>query len=157
MTFKYKSKTSPSQIKQVHAKYMEHVRDAIIKRFTLIGWKFVKMAREKTAKQGGFDDHSGNLRSSIGFVVVDHGEIVYGDFEPAKKGKDQETGLKEAKKLTRELASNFSEGYALIVVAGMDYAAAVESKGKDVITGSSLQAEIDLKDAVRKMKMNGKI
>jgi len=145
MAFKYKFKTSQSQIKQVHAKYMGHVRDAIISRLEYVGWEFVKMAREG----GGYNDVTGNLRSSIGFVVVDRGRIVNENFDNKGKGF---VGVKKAKKLTKELASKYSNGYTLIVVAGMEYAAAVENKGKDVITGSSLIAETMLNQAMAKLK-----
>jgi hypothetical protein len=40
----------------------------------------------------------------------------------------------------------------LIVVAGMDYAAAVESRGKDVLTASSIKAKNELKQAIKDLK-----
>lgn len=127
-------------------------RQAIINRLELVGMEFVKMAREKTALEGGFNDVTGNLRSSIGFAIVDHGEIISENYEASKKGLKKTQGIQEAKNFVRTLNSKFASGYALIVVAGMEYAASVESRGKDVITGSSLIAEDLLKKAIDRLK-----
>lgn len=137
--------------KQMEAQ-MKNIEAAILSRLEYVGWEFVKMAREKTAKEGGFNDVTGNLRSSIWFSVFNHGNIHSENFESAERGSDKVTGINEAKKQARELASKYSQGYALVVGTGMDYAAAVESKGKDVITGSSLQAESNLKRAMSRLK-----
>lgn len=126
--------------------------EAIISRLELVGWEFVKMAREKTAKSGGFNDVTGNLRSSIGFIVLHNGKSIRENFEPSKNGSDRTTGVREAKQFARQLKGKFPTGYALIVVAGMDYAGVVESRGKDVITGSSLVAEEILKRALDRLK-----
>lgn len=147
---------SPKFSKNDVRNYIEHKRQAfvqaVLNRFELVGFEFVKMAREKTAAQGGFNDVTGNLRSSIGFAVVDHGNIVNENYEPSKGGQKRTEGIQEAKNFIRTLTSDFESGYALIVVAGMGYAAAVESKGKDVITGSSLEAEAILKAAIKRLK-----
>lgn len=127
-------------------------RKAVINRLELVGWEFVKMARDKTASSGGFNDVTGNLRSSIGFAVVDHGTVKKENYEVSKGGQKKAEGIQEAKNFIRTLKGNFDDGFALIVVAGMGYAAAVESRGKDVITGSSLEAESILKAAIDKLK-----
>lgn len=116
----------------------------------MVGNEFVKMARSKTRDQGGFGDVTGNLRSSIGFVIVDHGNIVESGFEQVVNGNE---GMNKAQQLTRELSDDFMDGFALIVVAGMEYAAAVENRHhKDVITGSSVVAEAMLKSALKRIK-----
>jgi len=48
-----------------------------------------------------------------------------------------------------DIAAQYPTGMILVVVAGMEYAAAVESKGYDVITGSSREAE-KLRDYIKK-------
>lgn len=151
MKFKFKQKFNQRDIQARLKRATENITSAVLDRMELVGWEFVKMAREKTAAQGGFNDVTGNLRSSIGFAIVDHGVVKTENYE----GKGR-LGKQEAKNFIRELKGDFEEGYALIVVAGMDYAAAVESRGKDVITGSSLEAEATLKTAIaniqRKLK-----
>lgn len=145
-----KANFTKADVKRAILVRKQALRRALLSRFELVGWEFVKAAREKTADQGGFNDVTGNLRSSIGFAIVDHAVIVDENYEAANNG--QSGGIDEAKSFIRELASNFEDGYALIVVAGMGYAAAVESRGKDVITGSSLEAEATLKAAINNLK-----
>ena len=62
----------------------------------------------------------------------------------AKKVKSTVEGRHGAVKIVTELAHRYPKGMILVIVAGMEYAAAVESKGYDVITGSSLFADIEL-------------
>lgn len=118
------------------------VDNVILMRFQYIGERFVANARDKA----NFKDQTGNLRSSIGYIVLKNGKKVSGSsFEKVKDGKD---GVNNGKTYINELRKQFSTGYVLIVVAGMEYAAAVESRGKDVLTGSSLIAKDDLKKAM---------
>lgn len=143
---------SKADIKKVIEAKKRQFRQAVVNRLETVGLQFVKMAREKTAAQGGFNDVTGNLRSSIGFAIVDHGNIVKDNYEASKRGQQKTEGIQEAKKKMQTLVLNFTEGYALVVVAGMGYAAAVESRGRDVITGSSLEAEDLLKRAIAELK-----
>lgn len=109
-------------------------------RLIRIGDKFVRDAR----LNADFTDRTGNLRSSIGYLLLESGKTIKSDFDQTKDGL---IGKNNAKKYAKELAalhSEYSKGYVLIVVAGMEYAAKVESKGFDVLTGSSISAKSDL-------------
>ena len=122
---------------------------AILSRFMRAGEQFVIDARSG----GGFADQTGNLRSSIGYLVVKNGRIVsISDFESAKGGA---AGSIKGKSFAKELAEAYPTGYALICVAGMEYAAAVESRGKDVITGSSQMVEANLKKSLKRILDKG--
>lgn len=107
--------------------------------------------RNRTAEESWMDQ-SGNLRSSIGYIVVHDGEIrKSGGFERVngpKRDKSSADGSAEGRSYAERLAANYPTGYALIVVAGMEYAAYVEAKAnKDVLAGG----EIFLKKEVRKL------
>lgn len=91
-------------------------------------------------------DWSFNLRSSISFVIVDNGNIVFSDFE--NKGGDE--GVEAAKNLTSQLVNNFPNGISLIFVAGMKYAAYVQRKGYDVTASAELLAE----EMIKQMQLN---
>jgi hypothetical protein len=107
-----------------------------------IGEEFVNNARSNDT----YKDQTGNLRSSIGYVILKDGAQVFGSgFEQVKKGVE---GTKSGPALIEDLAIRYARGYVLIVVAGMDYALAVETKGYDVLTASSIVAERDLKTAI---------
>lgn len=114
---------------------------AVESRLIRIGLQFVIDARTKA----DFTDRTGNLRSSIGFILLLNGVPIVEDFEPSINGTDKVTGELSGQELALSVAAEFQSGYALIVVAGMEYAAAVESKGLDVLTGSSIKAVASLK------------
>lgn len=97
----------------------------------------------------GFHDQTGNLRSSIGYMVFVDGVPVYqSTFEqvsPQAAHKDGVTydGGKKGEAYCREIGEN-TTGVCLVVVAGMDYATYVESKGRDVLTSAEHLAEQEL-------------
>ena len=70
---------------------------------------------------------SGNLRSSIGYVVFKDGKPVNIAFEAVKGGH---VGVHEGQRLAQQIGENYTDGYTLVVVAGMNYAVHVESKGR---------------------------
>lgn len=116
-----------------------------------LGYDANRYIRNRTAEESWMD-RSGNLRSSIGYIVVRDGEICKsGGFERVdgpKRDKSPEDGSAEGRSYAERLAANYPTGYALIVVAGMEYAAYVEAKAnKDVLAGG----EIFLKKEVRKL------
>ena len=86
-------------------------------------------------RNGSYTDRTGNLRSSVGYAVIYDGKIQEEGHEGTAVGKAQ------SQQLTLDLAQEFNVGMVLVVVAGMEYAAAVESKGYDVITNSSHEGD----------------
>lgn len=120
----------------------------VVKELSKAGKEFVKLARGKRASDGGFNDQTGNLRSSIAYAVIYRGKIM--DSNYASNGTAE--GKSQAKRMIGEMKGRYTDGYALLAVAGMDYATKVESKGKDVISGSSLIVEEMLRKAIDKLK-----
>lgn len=115
--------------------------DMLIGRMLYIGEECVNTAR----MMGKYGNPSGNLRSSIGYVVLHNGEVVsYGApkaFSGDKKGDGSE-GVAAAKTFLDELILEGHTGITLIVVAGMNYAIYVEAiHNKDVLTSAKLKAE----------------
>lgn len=80
--------------------------------------------------QPHYIDDTGNLRQSLGFVVYDHGKRVFSGVD----GNGE--GTRKADELCEEVAGEYPDKIVCVVVAGMNYAAYVESKGYDVISGS---------------------
>ena len=113
---------------------------AIKNRLIRIGNRYVIDARTKA----DFTDRTGNLRSSIGFVLMQDGTQVHSNFETSARGSEREKGKLEGFAIANNLAEEYMRGFVLVVVAGMEYAASVESQGKDVITGSSIEAKNSL-------------
>jgi hypothetical protein len=106
--------------------------------------KMVARARQS----GMYQDQTGALRSSIGYVLYHNGVEVSSSFESTGGEKGDEgaqTGLALARKKADEAGN---KTIVAIVVAGMDYALYMESKGRDVLTGSTKQFADDLKEGM---------
>lgn len=127
--------------KEVERWFNYHIDRAEEKMYILMqraGEEFVKIAREK----GKYIDHTGNLRSSVGYVIVANGKVLSENFEFSDEGTDKVTGKQRAKRLTSELAPLYNKGFVLIGVAGMKYAVVVEAmENKDVISSSASHIE----------------
>ncbi|MFC4212156.1 hypothetical protein ACFOWA_13230 [Pedobacter lithocola] len=170
-----KPRFNSSKLKAEIQKRVGQINLAILTRLQLVGETFVANARSKAAdiyfvevngrktakhKYGprpklitestpGFIDHTSNLRSSIAYIILKNGKTIQENYEVSGTGSK---GVQSAKALIREIKAKFNTGYVLVVVAGMNYAAAVESRGFDVITGSSKIAEAELRAALEKIK-----
>jgi len=108
---------------------------AIIKTFNYIGETCAKNAKEWHTYQ----DQTGNLTSSIGYVVVRNGNPVNGSVFDMKE--DGWEGKAAGERQLQKLIADFPNGIVLIVVAGMNYAAAVEARNLNVLTSAELMAE----------------
>lgn len=128
----------------------ERVEMLTIRALAYLGEKCVIEARDRPQEASWFDQ-SGNLRSSIGYVIVHNGKIIkYSEFNQVKQGTD---GIKEGKELAKELAKQYTSGYALIVVAGMNYAELVEAMdNKNVLASAELFARGELPKMMVKLK-----
>lgn len=143
MTVSITPKFSKEQIERIMAKKVTAIEQAILLRLQRVGEQFVTNARNN----GSYRDVTGNLRASIGYVVLRNGAQVSSAF-PGKTN----AGRSKAKQVIDDAALKFQRGLVLICVAGMDYAAAVEAKGRDVLTASSIQAKEDLKKSIAELK-----
>ena len=127
--------TPMSEIERYTEEQIERLKISILRTFMYIGEACLNKARSTDS----YKDQTGNLRSSLGYVVAVDGRVVYqSDFQTVKQGRDgSEKGAAFAKKLVRR----FPHGVCLIVVAGMEYAAHVKNKGYDVLDSSELFAD----------------
>lgn len=129
--------TSMAAIDKKIAKEINRAENEILKKLSFIGENAVNDARAN----GDYLDHTGNLRSSIGYTILKNGETVRtSSFDRVKQEASKAKG--ESTKLLNELRTKFNTGFVLIVVAGMDYAVTVEARGRNVLSSSKLLAEI---------------
>lgn len=127
--------------------FVDRTEEKTYKLLLKAGETFVKYAREK----GNYNDCTGNLRSSIGYLIINDGEILTENFEKSDKGTDRETGLGKGRQLAKLLGNENPCDWVLICVAGMNYAASVEARGKDVITCAVTATEDDLRKQIQKV------
>lgn len=109
----------------------------IIKKLSYIGESAISEAREN----GNYMDQTGNLRSSVGYVILNNGKTVLENIQRSDRGTDRSTGVQVAKNFIQEISEKYKNDFVLIVVAGMDYAVYVEALGRNVLSSSKLLAE----------------
>ena len=118
---------------------VEAIKKALVHNLIYVGESCINAARISASKGKDFTDQTGNLRSSIGYVVAVDGEIVQmSSFEVVKEGSE---GARGGKEYAMQLVRDFPQGIVLIVVAGMNYASYVTAKGYDVLDSSELLAD----------------
>ena len=128
--------TPMDEIDKMIADAIMKEENKIIEKLSYIGESAINDARSN----GDYLDQTGNLRTSIGYVILKQGKAVFlSDFNKVK-GESTEGALK-GKALIDELKSKFSQGFVLLVVAGMDYAVYVEALGRNVLSSSKLLSE----------------
>jgi hypothetical protein len=133
------------------AKGVQNVHARIIRDLRIAGEKAVEKARLIVTANGGggsvlppYTVQTGNLVSSVGYAVVQDGQIVTTSSFDAVSGPEGNgtEGSTKGKAYVKELAMRFPQGYALILVAGMEYASYVqELHHRDVLVSGSLVAE----------------
>ena len=127
-------KTPKSKITNYMIERIERMEQVLVSRLCYIGEQCVNHARNLPSPnaadyndlpkipphQPNYIDWTGNLRSSIGYVVSVDGEIVdESRFEPIKGGAE---GAAQGRAYAESLVSQYPKGICLIVVAGMRYA-----------------------------------
>ena len=127
--------TPTTEIDRYIAGRVKAIKKALVYNLCAVGEQVLNAARLTNS----YKDQTGNLRSSIGYVVSADGEIVQmSSFDTVKEGREGSRGGKE---YAMQLVRDFPHGIVLIVVAGMNYASYVSAKGYDVLDSSELLAD----------------
>ncbi len=116
----------------------------------MLGEMCVTHARSVPASIG-FTDQTGNLRSSIGYMVFVDGVAVHESFDQVQEGLE---GVKTGQNLAKKWGAKYTHGVCLVVTAGMNYAIHLEAKGRDVLTSAELLAKQELPVMVAELKKN---
>lgn len=142
--------TELDEIHKVLMKEAERVERLTIRALSYLGEQCVVKVRDRGGDKSWYDQ-SGNLRSSVGYVIAHNGSIVqYSDFNRVKNGSE---GVKNGKDLAKELVRRYSNDYVLVVVAGMNYAEYVEAMAnKDVLASTELWAMDQVPKMLEKLK-----
>lgn len=127
--------------------FLRVIESRIIKRLQYLGEKCATHAKSIPPNEG-FMDRTGNLRSSIGYMVFKNGIAVREGYE----GTDE--GMRKGRDLATKVGSRRKAGFSLVVTAGMNYAIYVESKGRDVLTSAEILAMKELPRMLEELKGN---
>lgn len=128
-----------SDVRKRFDAFLIEVEKAQIEALQKIGEMCVAHARE-IPSDIGFKDQTGNLRSSIGYVIFRDGVAIRSNYEQVLEGNE---GVQKGQQLAEEIGTQ-TKGLSLVVTAGMQYATYVEAKGRDVLSSAELLAQREL-------------
>ena len=142
--------TKLSEVHDMLMREAERVERLTIRALSKLGEQCVTKIRDRAGDKSWYDQ-TGNLRSSVGYVIAHNKNIIqYSSFNQLKQGSE---GVKTGKDLAEELAKKYSNNYVLIVVAGMNYAEFVEAMdNKDVIASTELWVKEQVPLMLEKLK-----
>lgn len=103
----------------------------------------------------GYMMQTGALLSSTGYEVFVDGVAIHSQFDAASGAESNaaETGIKSGQNIAETIGKG-TKGIALVVVAGMNYAAYVEAKGYNVLSSAEHLAERELPRILEKLISN---
>lgn len=131
------------------------IHDHMINSFQLVGETCIKLIRDRSEGKPNWTDRSGNLRSSIGYILFVDGEpFIDGGFNlQSNKGNNPFKGINIGSEYAEKLGLSISERYVLVVVAGMNYASYVEKKDYDVIAFVEADARKQAEKLLKGLKL----
>lgn len=126
-----RTNTPRTQIAAEFAAFEKEMTQKIVHRLQYVGEECVNEARKKHS----YCDQTGNLTSSIGFLIAVDGGVVFESFKGAT-----EAGKRAGIQLARDVIKSYPNDVVLVFVAGMDYASHVANRGYDVIDSAETLA-----------------
>ena len=140
--------TSQKAIDQLFQQAAKILYDCIKCNLSYLGETCVAKVRDRSGFESWYDQ-TGNLRSSVGYAIFSHGQKeIQSAFSSVLGGKE---GSRKGREMIAELASQYSETFALVVIAAMDYAQFVEAiEGKDVLASTENYAKQEVDRYLRK-------
>ena len=151
--FKLVLDMTPAEIEQVQKEMYDEVDRQTLEAFKLVLAEALKIQRAKMRIDGGYNDQTGQLRSSTGGIIYRDGKVLYEDFELSPYGTDKAPGMKEGReKAFAELRE--SRGWGITIVAGMEYASWVQSRHSlSVLIDAELEINKSLEEAFNRISV----
>lgn len=138
-----------TDMKALAKEVSEKLDAAMIKAMSEVLHDAIEKVRVKMLDKA-YEDHTGNLNSSTGFLIYKDGRVVHQDFRLSNQGTDKQTGLKAGLETALSVLRE-TQGWGIVLASGMEYASWVESKGYAVLRGPASELEKILVDAVNKI------
>ena len=134
--------TSMKAIDELFQKAAKIIFDRVQYNLNYLGLLCVRRIRDRCGDESWYDQ-TGNLRSSIGYAIYSYGmKQIESAFDSVLGGSE---GSQKGKKMVADLASKYSDTYALVVVAAMEYADYVEAiDSKDVLASTEIYAKSEV-------------
>lgn len=130
------------------AAFVDEIERKQIERLQMLGEKCVIEARNNR----GYMMQTGALSSSTGYMIFKDGVALHDEFTAAD-GASADGGSRgmQAGKGVAEQVGSQTTGICLVVVAGMNYALHVESKGYNVLASAEKLAESELPKMLQRL------
>lgn len=131
--------------------FLEEIQKKQIARLQRLG----EMCLIEARTNKGYMMQTGALLSSTGYQVFVDGVAVHSQFDAASGAQSDAAakGVKTGQELAEKIGKE-TMGVTLVVVAGMNYAAYVEAKGRNVLTSAEHLAERELPRMLEKLISN---
>lgn len=128
---------------QMYREVQKNIHRVIVS-LQMVGEQVVNEIR--TSHISDWTDRTGNLRSSVGYIVALDGQPInmsgFQRVDGPDRDKTSEDGSEKGRQYAQSLVEQFPKGIALIVVAGMEYASYVEAmENKTVLAQGELVAK----------------
>lgn len=131
--------------------FLNEIEKKQIARLQILG----EMCLVEARTNKGYMMQTGALLSSTGYEVFVDGVAIHSQFDAASGAESNaaETGIKSGQSIAETIGKG-TKGIALVVVAGMNYAAYVEAKGYNVLSSAEHLAERELPRMLEKLISN---
>jgi len=131
--------TSTKALDDLFRQAAKIIFDRIQYNLNYLGLTCVRRIRDRKGGDSWYDQ-TGNLRSSIGYAIYSYGQKqIESTFDSVLGGGE---GSEKGRRMVTELARLYSDTYALVVVAAMEYAEYVEAmESKDVLASTEIYAK----------------
>lgn len=116
---------SPAEIERMVRQQIEEIDRQTLEQFKRVLARALDIQRAKVRANGGYNDDTGQLRSSVGGIIYKDGKVLYEDFKLAPYGTNKEPGIREGRDKAL-LALRETSGWGITIVAGKEYASWVE-------------------------------
>lgn len=140
--------TSTKAIDELFRKAADILSERIQYNLSYLGEQCSVRIRDRSGSESWYDQ-TGNLRSSIGYAIYSYGrKQVESAFSSVLEGNE---GSQKGRQMVEELAGMYSDTYALVVVAAMEYAEYVEAiDSKDVLASTEIYAKREVAKYLQK-------
>lgn len=131
--------TATSSIDELFRQAAQIIYKCVVNYLAELGEECKNRIKDRPGADSWYDQ-SGNLRSSVGYAIYSNGQKqIESAFDSVLGGSE---GSQKGRKMVDELAGKYSDTYALVVLAAMEYAEFVEAiESKDVLASTEVYAK----------------
>ena len=151
--FRLELDMTPAELDRLYKEQIEEIDAQTLEAFKRVLARALEIQRAKMRENDGYNDQTGQLRSSTGGIIYRDGKVLHEDFKLSPYGTDKAPGLKEGRdKAFAELRE--STGWGITLVAGMEYASWVETNyGLTVVSEARKEVAKSLDQAFNEIEV----